>query len=87
MLQPPPAHEKWQLPEAPQVKVQPPPGQSYSQLPTTLQEQLVPAGQFPVKFPTVGALPPQAAAPTLIPNRHASSSPFGLPNLMASSLG
>jgi hypothetical protein len=87
MSQPPPAHEKRQLPEAPQVKVQPPPGQSYTQFPTTLQEQLVPGGQVPVKLPTVGAFSPQAATPAPTANRHASSSPFDLPNLMASSLG
>jgi hypothetical protein len=82
MSQPPPAHEKRQLPAAPQVKVQPPPGQSYSQLPTTLQEQLVPAGHVPVKFPTVGELPPQPAAPAPIPSRQTSSSPFDDANLM-----
>ena len=87
MSQSPPAQEKRQLPDAPQVKLQRPPGQSYTQLPTTLHEQLVPAVQVPVKLPTVGAFSPQPAAPTPIPNRHASSNPFDLPNLMASSLG
>ncbi len=84
MLQPPPAHENWQLPVSLQVKVQPPPGQSYSQLPTTLHEQLEPAAQVPLKLPTVVLLL-QLEAATQIPTRHASSSPSGLPNGMTSS--
>jgi hypothetical protein len=69
-----------------QVRMQPPPGQSYSQLPTVLHVQLVPAGQVPMKLPTVVLLlQPEAAAP--IPTRHASSSPFDVPNAMASSGG
>jgi len=67
-----------------QVRMQPPPGQSYSQLPTVLHVQLEPALQVPLKLPTVvELLQPEAAAP--IPTRHASSSPFDLPNVMMSS--
>jgi hypothetical protein len=86
MLQPPPTHVKRQLPVLLllQVRMQPPPGQSYSQLPTVLHVQLEPALQVPLKLPTVvELLQPEAAAPA--PTRHASSSPFDLPNVMASS--